>query len=111
MNLKERILNAIKNDRVIYWEKRPKNLGRSVFDAAFANNPSLLQQSKQPRLSNGGEHGHDGEESVYICKVIISGLGKSVTYYLKFFFWPKGSKHEEQGIEVQSFKPWSDSDV
>jgi hypothetical protein len=107
LTLIERIKNSIKLRKVEYWSDPGKgNYARSEFDAAIANSPSLSEIKKSPRDSNKRKHGHDGENDVYEAKLTSKGFGMTKEFYLKWFFWKKGDEHDEQGIEVQSFKAW-----
>ena len=78
---------------------------------SFSGTPDLSKLQMAPRESIGGEHGLDGEDSVYKGAISIAGFGGTRILYLKFFFWKKGDPHGEQGIEVQSFKLWSPKNV
>jgi len=111
MKLLERIRNAIASGKVKYWENRPQHLTRADFDEVFSGTPDLSKLQMAPRESIGGEHGLDGEDSVYKGAISIAGFGGTRILYLKFFFWKKGDPHGEQGIEVQSFKLWSPKNV
>jgi hypothetical protein len=70
------------------------------------NNPKLSNQKKEPRISNEGVHGHDGEDSVYSAKLTLQNFNKVREFYIKCFFWTKADKQSEQGVEIQSFKEW-----
>lgn len=92
-----------------YWDdpiKRPENLSRSEFDEFILRNP-VLDMEWDDRTSGDGEHGLDGEDNVYKGSATVRGFGGvEKKMYLKFYFWKKGDPRAEQGITVQSFKPY-----
>lgn len=106
MVLLERIKRAFANEKVEYWEARPENFSRAELERVIDSSPVLSDQRKEPRVSNNGVHGLDGEDDVYSAKLTVSSYGVTVMFYVKCFFWTKNDKQPDQGIEVQSFKAW-----
>jgi hypothetical protein len=111
VKLIERILSAINQNRVEYWGHRPGNLPRAAFDETFTKNPTFDAKKMEERVSGDGVHGLDGDDYVFSGKVTVKGFDNVGHFYLKFFFWKKRDAKENQGIEVQSFKPWREFDV
>ena len=110
MRLIDRIRSAIAAKKVEYWDTRPENLPRAAFDEAFQRDHELTDIQRKERESGDGTYGLTGEDHVYSGKLKVGAFGKVKIFYFKLFFCKKTDSVGQQGIEVQSFKPWRDKD-
>lgn len=102
MSVIQRLKSAISVE-LCYWT-RPQNLGREAFKEIISKRTAEIERIKWEGLESPcRSHLHDEEDEAFSGHLTVKGLG-TVRYYIKGCFFPKRSKHVNQGVMIQSFK-------
>jgi hypothetical protein len=86
-----------------YWESRTEkpNIPLAVFRTIYPHIPDSVVPRFEPRQSGEGEHGTDGEDSVFNFEFPFFAHGKEIWFYCKGYFFEKDFL---RGVTVQSFR-------
>lgn len=84
------------------WEDRdPPNLGENELKKLLLHIPGNVNVSWGKRESYRGKHGATGDDEVFSFEFSVKLLGFETTYYVKGYFFDKGSC---KGVCFQSFR-------
>jgi hypothetical protein len=95
-------LKAAALNELEYWEARPTNLSRELFERYIKtlDETRALQPAQKPRESRNGKHGQTGFQWVFAYEDSFRVAGQVLKVYVKGFFFEESFP---RGVEIQSF--------